>query len=102
MSSIIQEMTEEAEELHSLGFMTDDKLDKIKALAIPKLSPYSAAEVKALRQKFHLTQTIFAKCIHVSPSLVKKWEQGVRHPAGSNLLALHLVKKQGIKPLLSL
>jgi putative transcriptional regulator len=102
MSRIIREITEEAEELHSLGFMSDKKLETIKSISIPKLNPYTADEVKALRKKLHLTQNILAKCIHVSPSLVKKWEQGARHPSGSNLLALHLIAKCGIKPLLSL
>lgn len=95
-------MTEAAEGLNRIGLMSNERLDKIKAISIPKLSPYTPEQIKNLRQKFHLTQDIFAKCIHVSPSLVKKWEQGIRHPSGPNLLALHLIEKQGIKPLLSL
>lgn len=102
MSGILKEMTEAAEGLNRIGLMSDDRLDEIKSIAIPTLSPYSAKKVKELRYKFHLTQNLLAKCIHVSPSLVKKWEQGVRHPTGANLLALHLIAKQGIQPLLNL
>lgn len=102
MSRIIREITEEAEELHSLGLMTDEKLERIKSISIPKLSPYDSNKVKELREKYHLTQNLLAKCIHVSPSLIKKWEQGARHPRGSNLLALHLIAKRGVKSLLSL
>lgn len=95
-------MTEAAEGLNGIGLMSDKRLDEIKAISIPKLKLYTAEEIKTLRQKLHLTQNIFAKCIHVSPSLVKKWEQGIRHPAGSNLLTLNLIAKQGLKPLLNL
>jgi putative transcriptional regulator len=95
-------MTDAAEGLNRIGLMSDDRLDEIKTISIPKLRPYSADDVKILRQKFKLTQTLFAKCIHVSPSLVKKWEQGLRHPRGSNLLTLHIVEKQGLKTLLNL
>ena len=102
MSRILEEMTEAAEGLNRIGLMSDSRLEEIKTISIPKLSPYTPEQIKGLRQKFHLTQTIFAKCIHVSPSLVKKWEQGIRRPRGSNLLTLHLIEKQGIKPLLNL
>ena len=102
MSRILKEMTEAAEGLNRIGLMSDNRLDEIKTISIPKLSPYSAEDVKTLRQKFNLTQTIFAKCMHVSASLVKKWEQGVRRPCGANLLTLHIVEKQGINTLLKL
>lgn len=102
MSRILQEMTEAAEGLNRIGLMSDERLDKIKEISIPELRPYSPSEIKNLRQKFKLTQNLFAKCIHVSPSLVKKWEQGVRHPYGVNLLMLHMVEKQGIKLVLNL
>ncbi len=102
MSRIIEEMIETAEGLNQIGLMSNERLDKIKSLSIPKLKPYGAEDIKMLRNRFKLTQNLLAKCLHVSPSLVKKWEQGVRRPTGSSLLALNLVNKNGLKPLLAL
>jgi len=51
--------------------MSAKRLDKIKEISIPKLSPYSAEDIKSLRHRFKLTQNLFAKCIHLQCNLIK-------------------------------
>jgi putative transcriptional regulator len=42
----------------------------------------SPERIKAIRDKFHLSQTDFAHLIHISGSTLRNWEQGRRIPEG--------------------
>ena len=67
-------------ELNSLGI-------KIPEIVI------TSAEIKGIREKTNLSQTVFAKLLNVSPSSVRQWEQGARVPTGSTKVLLELLNK---------
>jgi len=43
---------------------------------------------------------VFAACLNISASTVKKWETGEKHPNGASLKLLNLVAKKGLDALL--
>jgi len=47
-----------------------------------------AFRVKRVRTKLDLTQTQFAKLVHVEVSTIRNWEQGRRQPEGPALALL--------------
>jgi DNA-binding transcriptional regulator YiaG len=51
------------------------------------------AEIKAIREREHGSQTVFAHYVNVSSSLVSKWERGEKRPYGASLKLLSLVEK---------
>ncbi len=53
----------------------------------------TSTQIKEIRKKTKLSQTVFAKLINVSPSSVRQWEQGVRVPTGSTKVLLELLNK---------
>lgn len=59
---------------------------------IPKLK-LNADEIKTIRKNTHLSQTVFAKLLNVSPSSVRQWEQGVKKPTGPTQVLLELLYK---------
>ena len=67
-------------ELHTLG-------DKIPNIDI------TPNQIKKIREKTKLSQTVFAKLLNVSPSSVKQWEQGLRNPTGPTKVLLELLEK---------
>ncbi len=91
-----------AEKLAKIRHILSQDRNLVKDVIIPKLRNYKSQEIKALRQKICLTQNMFAKCLHISPSLVKKWEYGCRYPSDSHLLVLNLIEKHGIDIVLGL
>ncbi|AIW92004.1 DNA-binding protein [Bordetella pertussis] len=48
-------------------------------------------DVKATREKTHMSQTEFAKAIHVSVRTLQNWEQGHRNPTGPAMALLKIV-----------
>ncbi len=50
-------------------------------------------QIKKIRKKTKLSQSVFAKLLNVSLSSVRQWEQGARVPNGSTKVLLELLDK---------
>ena len=61
---------------------------------VEKLTP---AEIKAIREEAHASQTVFARHLNVSPLVISQWERGERAPSGASLKLLTLVKNKGLE-----
>jgi putative transcriptional regulator len=68
--------------------------DEACLTAVATLAP---EEIKAIRTREHLSQTVFARYLNVSKNLVSDWERGVRKPVGPALRLLALVEKKGLR-----
>ncbi|MDQ0652525.1 helix-turn-helix domain-containing protein [Pseudomonas cedrina] len=53
----------------------------------------SAQEIVALRDKLHMSQSVFARSIRTSPSTLKNWEQDKSKPNAQAALLIRLVEK---------
>ena len=58
---------------------------------------YSPDEIKALRERLHISQAVLAAIINVSPNSIQKWERGAKHPSGPALKLLNLLDRKGLK-----
>jgi len=56
----------------------------------------TAEEIKAIREREHVSQAVFANYLNVTVSLVSKWERGEKKPSGASLKLLSLVEKKGL------
>ena len=54
---------------------------------------YSSPDVKAIRTKYGLSQTKFAKMLGISPATLRNWEQGRRKPVGPARILLFVADK---------
>jgi putative transcriptional regulator len=54
---------------------------------------YSTPDVKAIREKYGLSQTKFAKLLGISPATLRNWEQGRRKPEGPARILLFIADK---------
>jgi putative transcriptional regulator len=54
---------------------------------------YSSPDVKAIRIKYGLSQTKFAKLLGISPATLRNWEQGRRKPEGPARILLFVADK---------
>ncbi|MGR3176949.1 MAG: helix-turn-helix domain-containing protein [Candidatus Anammoxibacter sp.] len=79
----------------NLGLGTSFTEKELKALGvqIPEIT-ISAKEIKRIRARVKLSQSVFAKVLNVSASTVRQWEQGTRVPTGSTKVLLDLLKKE--------
>jgi putative transcriptional regulator len=58
---------------------------------------FTASEIRILREREDVSQTVFAHYLNVSKDSVSKWERGEKKPAGSALKLLALVEKGGLE-----
>ena len=65
-----------------------DKPEKLKHYE------FEAADVKAIRQKFGMTQQQFADFLLISVRTLQKWEQGEREPDGASHTLLRVMEKE--------
>ncbi len=54
---------------------------------------FSSPDVKAIRIKYGLSQTKFAKMLGISPATLRNWEQGRRKPEGPARILLFVAAK---------
>jgi putative transcriptional regulator len=57
------------------------------------------AEIRALREREHISQSVFACYLNVSKNLVSDWEWGKRKPGGPALRLLSIIQKHGLETL---
>jgi putative transcriptional regulator len=57
------------------------------------------ADIKAIREKTHVSQAVFAAYLNTSSSTVRQWEQGGKKPRGTSLKLFNLVANKGLEVL---
>jgi putative transcriptional regulator len=97
--SILDAMHETAKDLTEAGVMDVQTMREFDALCLPEVERYDAAHIKAIREKAHVSQAVFAAYLNTSPSTVKQWEQGCKKPRGTSLKLLNLVAHKGLEVL---
>lgn len=66
---------------------------KSHSLTVAPLPNYNGKEIKDIRNKLGLTQSIFAHVFGISKKTVEAWESGRNHPAGPAQRILSILEK---------
>lgn len=91
-SNIIDAMLETA---HDLG-LSQVTIKEIETLGLSEVRDLDPSEIKAMRAKEKLSQSVMARILNVTPSTYQKWERGEVHPRGANLKLLRLAYDHGV------
>ena len=57
---------------------------------------FTGEEIRALREREEVSQTVFAHYLNVTKDSVSQWERGQKKPAGASLKLLLLVERKGL------
>jgi putative transcriptional regulator len=98
MSKITEAVYQTAQDFHEAGIMPVSTMQKFKQLCLPAVD-LKPEEIKKIREKEHLSQPVFAACLHASVSTLRKWEMGLKKPSGAALMLLNLIKHKGLNVL---
>jgi putative transcriptional regulator len=82
--------------LHKVGAVDKQTMRHFDEACLTPVQPLSPRQIRALRAREHVSQTVFASYLNVTPNLVSKWERGEKRPSGPTLKLLSLVEKRGI------
>lgn len=86
-----------AELIRSVGEAAEHAGGKrdLRTTVLPELpAAMSAADVRRMRKTLNASQAVFARCLNVSPQLVRAWEADRRHPDGAALRLLEIGRRQ--------
>jgi putative transcriptional regulator len=64
------------------------------------IEPLSGAEIRALRQRAHLSQAVFARYLNLTVGYISQIERGAKRPAGPALVLLNIIRRKGIEAIL--
>ncbi len=60
---------------------------------------FQPGDIKRLRERYRVSQPVFARYLNTSESTVEKWEAGTKKPSGLALKLLNVVEKHGLEVL---
>ncbi|WP_457813650.1 helix-turn-helix domain-containing protein [Sinorhizobium meliloti] len=89
----IHETMESLFEAGAIDKQTMREFDDTCLTAVESMTP---EEIRAIREREHISQPVFARYLNVSKGLVSDWERGVKKPGGPALRLLTIVQKRGL------
>ena len=85
-----------ASALHKAGAVDKHTMRSFDASCVSVPAPLEPREIRAIREKAHVSQPVFARYLNTSESTVEKWETGAKRPSGIALKLLAIVQKYGL------
>jgi putative transcriptional regulator len=82
---------------HQSGAIDKRTMREFDDACLTAVGSFSPEEIKALREREHLSQPVFARYLNVSRNLISDWERGVKKPGGPALRLLTVVNKNGVQ-----
>ena len=67
------------------------------ALCLVPVPEYSGETIRALRERYKISQAVLASILNTSVSTVRQWEIGEKHPSGPSLKLLNLLDRKGLE-----
>ncbi len=83
--------------LESIGAIDKITMREFDAACLQPVQELEPQEIRALRERVHLSQSVFASYLNISKNLVSDWERGKRKPGGPALKLLNVIQKHGIE-----
>jgi len=99
MSEILSSIHADVAQMRKHGFVDSLTMRTFDALCLSPVKEYTANDIKALREKINVSQSVFAVFLNVSKKAVQKWEQGDSVPNASAMKLLSVVEKKGLEVL---
>ena len=100
-SRVKEAILETAGDMLASGIISEKNYEKItlrhiKKEKLPKIDPMTSEEIKALREKAHLSQAAFASYLNLTVGYISKLERGLKEPTGAVLALLNVIRRKGL------
>jgi putative transcriptional regulator len=94
IAGAIHEMMSDA---HDAGVVSHETLRTFDKACLAPTPAIAGDEIRALREREHVSQPVFAAYLNVSRNLVSDWERGIKRPGGPALRLLSIIKRKGLQ-----
>lgn len=96
-SDMLATLHETVSDLHEAGLVDKRTMRRFDESCLTPVNNLSPDEIKAIRVKSQVSQSVFAHYLNVSPGVISQWERGEKHPAGTSLKLLVIVRNKGLE-----
>lgn len=83
-------------DLYESGVVDKATMRRFDERCLTPTPPMTGEEIAALREREHVSQSVFARTLGVSLNTVSQWERGERKASGAALKLLSLAKTHGL------
>ena len=84
------------ESVHDAGSIDRRTMREFDEACLAPARALAAEEIRAIREREHVSQPVFARCLNVSRNPVSDWERGARKPGGPALRLLSVIQRNGL------
>jgi putative transcriptional regulator len=95
-SEALAAIHETVSDMFKAGVIDKQTMRRFDESCLTPVHEFSAAEIRAIREREGVSQTVFAHYLNVTKESVSQWERGRKKPAGSTLKLLSLVERRGL------
>ena len=104
-SRVTRELLEMADDMHRIGIMDAETHHQITVRdlgrELPRTAdPISSADIRAARERAHLSQAALARYLNVSVGFVSQLERGTREAKGPVRALLNVIRHNGLEAIL--
>ncbi len=96
-SEALAAIHETVSDMFKAGVIDKQTMRRFDESCLTPVHEFSGAEIRAIREREGVSQTVFAHYLNVTKESVSQWERGRKKPAGSTLKLLSLVERRGLK-----
>jgi putative transcriptional regulator len=101
---LTEELLETAQNMRASGIMSKAAHEKITMRhlgeAVSTAVAPSGEEIRAMREKAHLSQAVFAHYLNLTVGYVSQLERGAKRPTGPALVLLDVIRRKGFEAIL--
>ena len=103
--SRVREILAMAHDMHANDTMDDTTYRKITMRDVDKAeaaapAPLSGEEIRALRERAHMSQAVFARHLNLTVGYVSQLERGAKRATGPALALLDVIKRKGVEAII--
>ncbi|MCK5580264.1 MAG: transcriptional regulator [Candidatus Omnitrophica bacterium] len=87
------------DELSSLSEVMDvsESMRKFNKLKYPQPKAYTARDIRRIRRKIHVSQSVLAYILNTKSTTIQKWELDINKPNGPASRLLQVIDEKGVK-----
>jgi putative transcriptional regulator len=87
---------ESMESLYKVGAIDKQTMHRFDEACLTPVRPLTPEEIRMIREREHVSQSVFSHYLNVSTGVISQWERGEKKPSGSSLKLLLIVAKRGL------
>ena len=88
---------ETVEGFYRVGLVSRTTMREFDESCLAPAPTLEGDEIRALREREEVSQSVLARYLNVSPHLVSDWERGVKRPGGPALRLLSIIERKGLE-----